>query len=242
MQGNQNRSRGSIMRSNCCCDSQSTTTRVGCKKGSISSVARTRACSPPLLLLLLWNVTGFRVQRLEVEGWGDGVIVWKLCGSIHMKTGGLCPRIFPPWDPFSKSAFSGSVWTVGQNAQRRWPPLSDISVLTAEWSWRGKWTLLHECDLTERSKRTGVSGECWVESEVDLNSHTQTKTKHPAVKLASLLVNTHLKKNLPWQKCFILVQIDDRGAEERSVTPGATYRHIRASQHGRHIPVAAQMG
>ena len=53
------------MRSNCCCDSHSTTRRVSCKKGSISSAARTRACSPPLLLLLLW----------DVAGWGNGVII-----------------------------------------------------------------------------------------------------------------------------------------------------------------------
>ena len=52
------------MRSNCCCDSHSTTKRVSCKKGSISSAAQTRACSPPLLLLL-WDVAGR----------GDGVIV-----------------------------------------------------------------------------------------------------------------------------------------------------------------------
>ena len=41
--------------------------------GSISSAARSQACSPPLLLLL-WDVAGFRGRRLEVEGWGDGVI------------------------------------------------------------------------------------------------------------------------------------------------------------------------
>ena len=77
MQGNQNRLCGPIMRSNCCCDSHSTTRRVSCKKGSISSAARTQAFSPPLLLLLLWDVAGFRGQRQEVEGWGDGVIVSK---------------------------------------------------------------------------------------------------------------------------------------------------------------------
>ena len=59
MQGNQNRSCGSLMRSNCCCDSHSTTRRVRCKKGWISSAARSRAWSPPLLLLLLlWDVEG----------------------------------------------------------------------------------------------------------------------------------------------------------------------------------------
>ena len=35
LQGNQNRSCGSLMRSNCCCDSQSTTRRVRYKKDSI---------------------------------------------------------------------------------------------------------------------------------------------------------------------------------------------------------------
>ena len=121
MQGNQNLLCGPVMRSNCC--SHSTTRHVSCKKGSISSAARTRACSPPLLLLLLWDVTGFRGQRHEVEGWGDGVIViiWKVCRFIvHMKMARLRFRISPPWDPFSKSVFSGtaftkSVWTVGQN-------------------------------------------------------------------------------------------------------------------------------
>ena len=53
------------MRSNCCWDSHSTTRRVSCKKGWISSVAQTRACSPPSLLLLLW----------DVDGCGDRVIV-----------------------------------------------------------------------------------------------------------------------------------------------------------------------
>ena len=78
MQGNQNRLCGPIMRWNCCCNSHSNTRRVSCKKGSISSAARSQACSPPLLLLLLlflWDVAGFRGRRQEVEGWGNGVIV-----------------------------------------------------------------------------------------------------------------------------------------------------------------------
>ena len=76
LQGNQNCLCGPLMRSNCCCDLHSTTVRVSCKKGSISSAARTGACSPPLLLLLLlWDVAVFRGQRQEVEGWDDGVIV-----------------------------------------------------------------------------------------------------------------------------------------------------------------------
>ena len=70
-----------IMRSNCCRDSHSTTRRVSCKKGSISSEAPTQACSPPLwllllLLLLLWDIAGIRGGRLEIGGWGDGVIVF----------------------------------------------------------------------------------------------------------------------------------------------------------------------
>ena len=71
MQGNRKLLCGTAMRSNCSCDTHSTTRHVSCKKGSISSAART--CSPLLLLLLLWNVAGFRGQRQE--GWGDGVIV-----------------------------------------------------------------------------------------------------------------------------------------------------------------------
>ena len=56
-----------IMRSNCCCYSHSTTMQVSCKKGSISSAARTQACSPPLMLLL-WDVAGFRGRGLEFAG------------------------------------------------------------------------------------------------------------------------------------------------------------------------------
>ena len=103
MQGNQNRLCGKwLMRSNCCYDSHSTTRQVSCKKGSISSAARTQACSPPLLLLL-WDVAGFRGQRQEVEGWAMASLFWKVCGfAVHMKTGGLRFQISPPWDPFSK--------------------------------------------------------------------------------------------------------------------------------------------
>ena len=63
----------------------------------------------------------FRGRRQEVEGWGDASLLWKVCiSTVHTKMGGLRFRIFPPWDPFSKkcisgAAFSGSVWTVGQN-------------------------------------------------------------------------------------------------------------------------------
>ena len=97
------------MRSNCCCDSHSTTRRVSCKKGSISSAARTRACSQPLLLLLSW----------DVAGWGDGVIVLESM-QIRRPLRGLHFRISPPWDPFSKMCifrgwFSGFIWTVSQN-------------------------------------------------------------------------------------------------------------------------------
>ena len=45
------------MRTNCCCDSLNYKASK-LKKGSISSVARTQACSPPLLLLLLNTKTG----------------------------------------------------------------------------------------------------------------------------------------------------------------------------------------
>ena len=91
MQGNQNRWCGPLMRSNCCCDSHSTTMWVSCKKGSISSAARTRACSPPLLLLLLWDVAGLRGRRQEVEGRGDGVIILEsregcVIGFLHPET------------------------------------------------------------------------------------------------------------------------------------------------------------
>ena len=62
VQRNQNLLCGPVMRSNCCCDSHSTTRHVSCKKGSISSVARTRTCRLPLLLLLLWDIAGSEVR------------------------------------------------------------------------------------------------------------------------------------------------------------------------------------
>ena len=107
---------GPLMRSNCCCDSHSTTRRVSCKKGSISSAARTQACSPSLLLLLLlWDVTGFRGRRKEVEGWGDGVIVlesmWKWEGCVFCF---FHPETHFQKSAFSVTAFSRSMWTVGQ--------------------------------------------------------------------------------------------------------------------------------
>ena len=112
---------GPVMRSNCCCDWRSTTRHVSCKKGSISSAVGTRACSPPLLLLLLWDVAGFRGQRQEVEGWGDGVIVWE---SMQIRrpheNGRAVLSDFSSLRPgFKKNAFSGSVWTVGQNEEIR---------------------------------------------------------------------------------------------------------------------------
>ena len=120
MQGNQNRLCGPIM-SNCCCDSHSTTRRVSCKKGSISSAAQTQACSPPfllLLLLLLWDIVGFRGQTLEVEGWGYGKYADSLSTREHK--GSVLGFPPPPETRFQKSAFSGaaftgSMWTVGQN-------------------------------------------------------------------------------------------------------------------------------
>ena len=65
VQGNvQNRLCGTIMKSNCCCDSHSTTRRVRCKNMNTSS-------SPPLLLLLLWDVAGFKtVAAGDWKNWG----------------------------------------------------------------------------------------------------------------------------------------------------------------------------
>ena len=123
MQGNQNRWCGPLMRSNCCCDSHSTTMWVSCKKGSISSAARTRACSPPLLLLLLWDVAGLRGRRQEVEGRGNAAIIsesmpstWKREGCV---IGFLHPETRFQKSVFSGAVFSGSVWTVGQNDATR---------------------------------------------------------------------------------------------------------------------------
>ena len=117
VQGNQNHLCGPLMRSNCCCDWHSTTRHVSFKKGSISSAAQTRTCRLPLLLLLLlWDVAGSEVRGKRSRGGATASSFWKVCGfAIHMKTGGLHFQISPPWDPFSKNAFSGSVWTVGQN-------------------------------------------------------------------------------------------------------------------------------
>ena len=117
MQGNQNRSWGPLMRSNCCFDSHSTTRRVSCKKGSISSAAWTQACRPPLLLLLLLrDVAGFR-------GWrGMTSSFWKVCGfTVHMKTGGLHFLIFLPWDPFSKKCvFRCCVFRIRVDSWPKW--------------------------------------------------------------------------------------------------------------------------
>ena len=99
------------MRSNCCWDSHSTTRRESCKKGWISSAARTRACSPPLLLLLLllW----------DVEGRGDDIIILE---SMQIRrpheNGRAAFSDFSTLRPVFKKVrvqFSGSVWTVGQN-------------------------------------------------------------------------------------------------------------------------------
>ena len=105
-QGNQNRFCGPVMRSNCCCNSHSTTKRVSCKKGSISSAARTQACSLPLLLLLLlWDVVGR--WRHRFGKYADSPSTWKWEGCVF--------GFLHPETRFQKSAFSGSVWTVGQN-------------------------------------------------------------------------------------------------------------------------------
>ena len=115
LQGNQNRLFGPLMRSNCCCDSHSTTRQVNCKKGSISSAARTQACILSLVLLLR-DVAGFRGRRQEVEGWDNGVIVLESMRiGCPYKSGRPAFSDFSTLRPvFKKSAFSGSVWTVGQ--------------------------------------------------------------------------------------------------------------------------------
>ena len=53
------------MRSNCCFDSNSTTRRVSCKKGSISSAAQTQA-----IVVVVMRCRG--VQRSKVSGQGVG--------------------------------------------------------------------------------------------------------------------------------------------------------------------------
>ena len=92
------------MRSNCCCDSHSTTRRASCKKGSTSSAAGTQACSS-------------RVQRLEARGQGVGAMVSsfrKVCGfAVH-------PETRFQKSVFLGAAFSGSVWMVGQPCVFMW--------------------------------------------------------------------------------------------------------------------------
>ena len=87
MQGNQNHLCEPIMRSNCFCDSYSTTRRVRPNMFA----AQTLSCSLPLLLLLLllWGVAGLRGWRLEAEGWGVGVIdrqsMWICCPNDNTR-------------------------------------------------------------------------------------------------------------------------------------------------------------
>ena len=77
-----------------------------------SSAARTQACSPPLLLLLLWDVARLRGRRLEVEGRGDGVIDMQ---SMQIRRPHESARAaFSKETGFQKSAFAGSMWTIGQ--------------------------------------------------------------------------------------------------------------------------------
>ena len=110
VQGNQNHLCGPLMRSNCCCDSHSTTRQVSCKKGSISSAARTQACGPPLLLLLRY-VAGFRGQLQEVEEWGDGVIVlesmWIRCLHENERATFSDYSFAFSWSVWMASKFSG---------------------------------------------------------------------------------------------------------------------------------------
>ena len=77
--------------------------------------ARTKACSPPLLLLLLllllWDVSGSEVERLEVEGWGDGIIdteSMRIC-CPHKNTRAAFSD-FSTLRPCFKKAFSGAAF------------------------------------------------------------------------------------------------------------------------------------
>ena len=60
---------------------------------------------------------------------------------------------------------------------RSWPPSSGGSVLYCRLQLERKWTLRHECSITERRERTRtrtrVSAECWLHSELHLKSKTQ---------------------------------------------------------------------
>ena len=57
----------------------------------------------------------FRGRRLEVEDWGDGVIVSDADSPSTREQEGCVFGFFHPETRFQKSAFSGSMWTVGQN-------------------------------------------------------------------------------------------------------------------------------
>ena len=78
-------------------------------------MARTQACSPPLLLLLSWDVAGVRGVGRWCHHFG------KYADSLStQKQEGCVFWFFHPETRFQKSAFSGaafsgSVWTVGQN-------------------------------------------------------------------------------------------------------------------------------
>ena len=80
-----------------------------------------QAFSLPFLLLLL-NVAGLRGRRLEVERWGDGVIntqSMQIC-CPNKNARAAFSNFFHPETRFKKSvltgnAFTGSIWTIGQN-------------------------------------------------------------------------------------------------------------------------------
>ena len=81
--------------------------------GSVSSAAQTQECSPPLLLLLR-EVVGLRI---EVEGWGDGIIdtqrMWIRCPRENPRV--PFQNVFTLRPGFKKSAFTGSIWMISQN-------------------------------------------------------------------------------------------------------------------------------
>ena len=112
MQGNQDRLCGLIMKSNCCCDSHSTTIRV--RKAQY--LLQHKHKHVVRLMLLLWDIAGLRGWRLEVEGRGDDTIdmesVQIRCPHKNARAGFLD---FYTLRPELKTCFTGSMWTIGQN-------------------------------------------------------------------------------------------------------------------------------
>ena len=70
---------------------------------------------PPLLLL--WDIRGW-VTRLKAKGWGVGRRHYRYtkyadCPNENTRGGSL--EFFHPETRFQNSAFTGSMWTIGQN-------------------------------------------------------------------------------------------------------------------------------